>query len=257
MHNLSNTAFRNAVLVIVLGLHEVAFAQMITGKVTESSQPHKGLADAVVTVKEKSLTAVTKADGTYVINKVGQGVYTLIATKVHYYPSVQESVPSGKRADFELLEIKYGMSGKIIIGDLDEARAKRLLPAAKTAEDALSVYLLSNRLIVAHPSNLTWKLDASAAEMTLRSHPAKILGAVTDTNGDPVPNAEVQVANSGTGDLVATRTNASGQYEVSVFPVGAYALTVHAKGQKQSASVDSIQVQANSSVTMNVSVPEI
>lgn len=243
-------------LLIVLGLHGFMFAQTITGKVTESSQSHKGLADALVRVKEKPITVVTKADGTYAIDKVGQGVYTLIATKVHYYPSVQESVPSGKRADFELLEVKYGMSGKVLVGDLDEATAKKLLPAAKTAGDALSVYLLSNRLVVANPSNRAWKLDSKNAEMTLREHPAKILGSVTDASGNPVPNAEVKVANAGTGDQVATTTNASGEYEVSVFPVGAYALEVHAKGQKQGASVDSILVQANASVTMNVSVPE-
>ncbi len=65
---------------------------------------------------------------------------------------------------------------------------------------------------------------------------ADILGTVTDASGAVVPNAEVIVTNLGTNERRAATSNSSGDYQVTLLPVGRYSITVKAPGFKTSST---------------------
>jgi Carboxypeptidase regulatory-like domain len=55
-------------------------------------------------------------------------------------------------------------------------------------------------------------------------------GAITDQNGDAVPNANVTLTNVGRGSKKTTTTNAEGRYSFIVLPLGEYKIKVEATG---------------------------
>ena len=236
---------------------QIALTQMITGTVV-AAQSHKPVGGAVIALKDKKVTAITTADGNYVLDKVDPGVYTVFASKVHYFPAVQESVSSGQKANFELLEANLGSRRNQIIADLDELEARRLLPAAEAAGDVEAIFLLSNRLLVSHPEDASLKQTSQVAEGVLESSPAKISGAITYPGGEPVPNALVRVQNTITQQTVETKANSNGQYEVSVFPVGTYRVNVSSpQGRDTMTILPKNTVAMNADVTKDIRVPSI
>ena len=67
---------------------------------------------------------------------------------------------------------------------------------------------------------------------------ADIVGTVTDASGAVVPNAAVTVTNLGTNEQRTTTTNQSGDYQVTLLPVGHYSITVKGAGFKSSSTPD-------------------
>ena len=67
---------------------------------------------------------------------------------------------------------------------------------------------------------------------------ADILGTVTDASGAVVPNATVVVKNIGTNEERTVQTNGSGDYTVSLLPVGHYSISVKASGFESSITND-------------------
>src|SRR5579859_3588470 len=59
---------------------------------------------------------------------------------------------------------------------------------------------------------------------------ADIVGTVTDTTGAVVPNAAVVLTNAGTNEKRTATTNASGDYNFTLLPVGHYSISVKATG---------------------------
>ncbi len=84
-----------------------------------------------------------------------------------------------------------------------------------------------------------------------------ILGNVTDQTGAAVANTMVTVTNTGTGVKRETRSNESGEYVVTNLPLGAYSVSVEAKGFKRAfqASVP-ITVKARVRVDVALEVGE-
>lgn len=243
---------------VVASSTQAALGQVITGTVTVTPG-HQPVERAIVTLKGKQLTAVTRTDGSYTLSNVAPGVYTVIASKVHYYSSMQESVASGQRANLELLEVKYANTGKLVVADLDEAQAQHLLPAAELAGDSEAVFVLSNRLLASHPDDVKWQQKSVTAQRALESKPTKISGTITDVSGARVPNADVHVNNTITGETIDTKTDSSGQYQVSVFPVGAYSVKASWRGQESVAVLPAHSIAMNADVTKDILVraPEL
>ena len=79
-------------------------------------------------------------------------------------------------------------------------------------------------------------LAASAALGQLTT--ADILGTVTDATGAVVANASVSIVNLATNEERTATTNASGDYQITLLPVGHYSITVKAPGFKTSATPD-------------------
>jgi hypothetical protein len=61
---------------------------------------------------------------------------------------------------------------------------------------------------------------------------ADIVGTVTDPTGAIIPNANVTVVNLDTHETRNALSNASGNFDVTLLPVGRYSVTVKAKGFK-------------------------
>jgi len=67
---------------------------------------------------------------------------------------------------------------------------------------------------------------------------ADILGTVTDSLGAVIPQANVTLTNLDTHDQRAAQSNASGEFQFTLLPVGHYSLTVKAKGFKTSTTAN-------------------
>jgi hypothetical protein len=94
---------------------------------------------------------------------------------------------------------------------------------------------------------------------------ADVLGTVTDQMGAVVPGATITIKNSGTGITHMTKTGTSGEYLFSALQIGAYEVTVEAKGFRKfvatnvtltagdRARVDAKMTVGQASETVNVS----
>jgi hypothetical protein len=67
---------------------------------------------------------------------------------------------------------------------------------------------------------------------------ADIVGTVTDASGAIIPNASVTVVNLDTQQTRTTTSNATGDYLVTLLPVGRYSVTVKAKGFRNYSTPD-------------------
>jgi hypothetical protein len=76
--------------------------------------------------------------------------------------------------------------------------------------------------------------SAAFAQLTT----ADILGTVTDATGAVVPNASVVLTNLGTNEKRTTQSNASGDYNFTLLPVGHYSISVKATGFEASITKD-------------------
>src|SRR5271156_3748516 len=67
---------------------------------------------------------------------------------------------------------------------------------------------------------------------------ADILGTLTDATGAVVPNAAVTLVNLGTNEKRTTQSNASGEYNFTLLPVGHYSISIKATGFEESITKD-------------------
>src|SRR6266567_46854 len=93
-------------------------------------------------------------------------------------------------------------------------------------------------------------LLASNAWAQLASQTA-LVGTVSDTDGLPVPGAQVVAVNSGTGDTYESTTNTEGYYAIQFVRVGTYDITVTLTGF-QTSKVSGVEVATNQVVRTNV-----
>ncbi len=92
---------------------------------------------------------------------------------------------------------------------------------------------------VAVAALLACSMPLAVAQLTT----ADILGTVTDPTGAVVANATVTVTNLDTKAERTVATNGSGEYDVTLLPVGRYSVSVKAQGFKI-ATTDSVAVEA-------------
>jgi outer membrane receptor protein involved in Fe transport len=97
--------------------------------------------------------------------------------------------------------------------------------------------MISIRRVGRHATVLRTLLGVAAAWVTATAALAQtptgsILGNVKDASGGAVPGAEVTATNLGTQFARATRTDAAGQYQIPLLPVGEYKVEVTLAGFK-------------------------
>jgi hypothetical protein len=93
----------------------------------------------------------------------------------------------------------------------------------------------------------------SSAPMRAQQITADVVGTITDASGGVVPNAQVTVENEGTGEKRTTRTSTSGEYVVSLLPIGRYTVRVEAQGFKTFAEAG-LQLDAGARVRVDASL---
>jgi len=78
-----------------------------------------------------------------------------------------------------------------------------------------------------------------------------LVGTVTDTDGLPVPGAQVVAVNTGTADTYEATTNTEGYYAIQFVRVGSYDITVTLTGF-QTSKVSAVEVATNQVVRTNI-----
>ncbi len=91
---------------------------------------------------------------------------------------------------------------------------------------------------------------ASVAPVSAQVLYGSIVGTVTDASAGAIPQAQVRVVNSGTGQQWELTTGTEGQYATSTVPPGVYAVSITAPGFK-SASRKEVSVAAGAMVRVN------
>ena len=103
---------------------------------------------------------------------------------------------------------------------------------------------------------------AAVALLILLAGPANIFGqaisgdvtgTILDPTGAGVPNAKVEAANTATGVVATTVSNASGEYRLSNLPPGTYNLTVNAPAFS-AGSLRNLRVNLNQVATANITL---
>lgn len=98
---------------------------------------------------------------------------------------------------------------------------------------ALSIFLIATNSIAAQETR------------------GSIRGTVTDPNGQPVPNAAVQILDPSRGSKTSLTTNGEGNYQATYLIPGSYQLVVEAPGFKKSIR-DNVVLQINSTVQVDI-----
>jgi len=80
-----------------------------------------------------------------------------------------------------------------------------------------------------------------------------ITGQVMDPSGAAVPDAEISLMNTNTGDQRSTTTNAAGQYNFPTVPAGTYNLTITKDGFRARIE-EGVQVSINSTVRVDATL---
>ena len=83
---------------------------------------------------------------------------------------------------------------------------------------------------------------------------ASILGSVADTSGAAVPDARVQVRNTGTGIAQSVATDSAGRYRVTDLGIGEYEVQA-AKQGFQTVVRKGITLTVGSEIVVDVSLP--
>jgi hypothetical protein len=108
----------------------------------------------------------------------------------------------------------------------ETARSTRRRRSDGKEEDVMITSLDRCRFVP--PSALTWLLCASTAAAQVTT--ADVVGRVTDTSGAALPRTAVTITNVGTGAARTVVTNESGDYVVSLLPIGGYTLRIEREG---------------------------
>src|SRR5271169_4695395 len=84
-----------------------------------------------------------------------------------------------------------------------------------------------------------------------------VAGTVVDSTGAAVPNASVELRNTGTGVAATTTTNDSGIFTFPTMPVGQYTFTVNVKGFKSAVGSLEVQLNMRSSIAITLQLGEV
>src|SRR5215469_3939547 len=87
-----------------------------------------------------------------------------------------------------------------------------------------------------------------------QSTSATISGGVTDPQGNLIINADVEIANDGTGLIYSAKTNSSGMYLVPILPPGHYHVQISKPGFKTIIKAD-VVLNVQSAVALNFTLP--
>ncbi len=87
-----------------------------------------------------------------------------------------------------------------------------------------------------------------------QSTSATISGGVTDSSGNLILNADVEIANDTTGVLYSAKTNSSGMYLVPILPPGHYHVQVSKPGFKTVIKAD-VVLNVQSALALNFTLP--
>jgi hypothetical protein len=94
----------------------------------------------------------------------------------------------------------------------------------------------------------------SSAILLAQSTNATISGGVTDSTGNFIQNADVEIQDDATGIVYSSRTNSVGMYVVPILPPGHYHVQVSKQGFKTIIKADVI-LNVQSAVALNFTLP--
>jgi hypothetical protein len=230
-------------------------SQSITGTVFDSHN-HTPIADAVVTILEPPKRATkSQDDGKFSLDNVPTGtLYTVTASSPRFFTGRLNQVQPGQKIEVPLTANTYSRNGSRPYAEVSQKDALRLLPIAKETNDTTGQYLLVNRLAMLDPAH--YKTEADTFEAGLKMQPAKVSGMVTSSDNS-VPNTDLELTNTMTGDVVTTKTDAFGKYKVALFPAGAYVANL--KGKNISKAMINVEAnfKPNIEVYKDIKVPPV
>jgi hypothetical protein len=116
--------------------------------------------------------------------------------------------------------------------------------------------MLLNRAcsLVALVGSLAYVLTPLAAQEVT----AGVFGAVQDTSGAVVPNSEIRLRNTATGRTWQTRSDESGNFSITLLPIGPYEISAESKGFKKAVVPDvELRVNENRRIIFTMEVGQI
>src|SRR6267154_4729340 len=82
---------------------------------------------------------------------------------------------------------------------------------------------------------------------------ATLTGRVTDPSGAGIPNATVQIRNTGTNELATTQTDSQGSYTIPFLKPGTYSVTAEMSGFKK-VNQENLTLNVGQTATLNLAL---
>ncbi|WP_394176431.1 carboxypeptidase regulatory-like domain-containing protein [Guptibacillus hwajinpoensis] len=210
------------------------------------------LADVVVELKDGSTTigvTTTNASGEYSLTEISPGSYTIEFSKPDFITNIQSlTINSGSitRKDVFLTELLGNIDGTVTNSSggaisnatlllidsagnvLDEqttnASGAYTFPSIKAGSYTLTVSVSGFQS--AEEGVIVESNDTSTVNFVLEPNPGNVQGSVTNTSGDPINEALVEVLNVAGMVVARTLTLPSGEYTINDLAPGSYQLRV-------------------------------
>src|SRR5438874_5288437 len=96
-----------------------------------------------------------------------------------------------------------------------------------------------------------------AALLSAQTVTAALNGRVTDATGAVLPSSSVTAVNDATGISRGAATNAGGDYQISLLPVGTYTVTAEHSGFKKQSQKITLQIGANAAADFSLTVGSV
>src|SRR5438552_1669286 len=96
-----------------------------------------------------------------------------------------------------------------------------------------------------------------AALLSAQTVTAALNGRVTDATGAVLPSSSVTAVNDATGISRGAATNAGGDYQISLLPVGNYTVTAEHSGFKKQSQKITLQIGANAAADFSLTVGSV
>src|SRR5438874_3867636 len=108
-----------------------------------------------------------------------------------------------------------------------------------------------------HLSAVLFLLIAFTAFSAAQTVTATLNGRVTDASGAVLPSSTVTAVNDATGISRGAATDASGDYQISLLPVGNYTVTAEHSGFKKASQKITLQIGANAGADFSLTVGSV
>ncbi|MGM7702002.1 carboxypeptidase regulatory-like domain-containing protein [Pseudalkalibacillus sp. Hm43] len=193
-------------------------------------------------------TVLTDSNGTYVFDGLAPGNYTITAIAAGFQSASTGAIVQSNESTIvnqSLVSNPGSISGTVnpvVTGTLITLTTSNGVPIGTTLADSNGAFQFNNLqpdqyiVTATAPNYQTATAGATvvsdqvtAVAITITPNPAEVGGVITDTSGDPVTNAAIQVID-GNGTVLQTGgTDQNGQYVIGNLPPGSFTIVVNAQ----------------------------
>ncbi|MGM7702003.1 carboxypeptidase regulatory-like domain-containing protein [Pseudalkalibacillus sp. Hm43] len=211
-------------------------------------------------------TVLTDSNGDYVFDGLAPGNYTVTAIAEGFQSSSTGAIVQSNETTVvnqSLVSNPGSISGSVTPvedGTIITLSTSEGIPISSTIANSNGDFQFNNLqpgqyiVTATAPNYQTSSTGATvisdqvtSVSLTIQPNPAEVGGTITDTSGNPVTNATIQILDDNGTVLQSGGTDQNGQYAIGNLPPGSFTIVVNA--QDYSSATDGVTLEAGQIVT--------